>query len=520
MENESTRSTVDEGATPRSRNDVEKARRWRIRLVLVCAVALVIVALVALVAAGDNRGEKPRDVSPQARIETATSRDVSLPNRQSGGRARVVVSSPPTRDDRGQGGATLRQLTRPDLFVLQPDGSLHAGVVEPTSDKTSPDARSATFRLRSGAQWSDGSPITVTDLRRSVPASIVTSVSDPADDRTITVNFAHPYPTWRQLWSGDDAIIPSNPEISGGPYMVKSADPSVETTLVRNEKWYGVAAHLGPFLDEIVLQYVYDPITARQLLAAEKTDVVVPAGDTERTNLFQAIHNVKVETAPYSGVRVGVRFHPDNVPLVSRRALSESFGRVGFTRALTDKETSVLTGIRADAAIWDDSLDRERSRVKNAQATYGATGGDLATVNLGFVTTVEQPLGTLLGRAVGEVVAPAGGKVLTRSVSETEGMSLLGSGSYDALVLRETDEVRPRYKVLFANVDDALGERADSGDNNAADSFETKLRDDYRYLPLWRERAVVAWRSSALDGVRPNGFREGAAWNANEWHVK
>ena len=60
-----------------------------------------------------------------------------------------------------------------------PDGTWRPSLVEPGSDRTAADAMSATFRLRDGAAWSDGAPITVEDLRRTADGRLVAGVDGP-----------------------------------------------------------------------------------------------------------------------------------------------------------------------------------------------------------------------------------------------------------------------------------------------------------------------------------------------------
>jgi len=113
------------------------------------------------------------------------------------------------------GGAAVRALVLPQLFVAAPDGTWLPSLVEPGSDVSANDNRSATFRLRPGAKWSNGDLITSTDLARSADRRFVADVQGPGPDGAgvIRVQFTQPLPAWRRLWSGTDSISAPAPGV-------------------------------------------------------------------------------------------------------------------------------------------------------------------------------------------------------------------------------------------------------------------------------------------------------------------
>src|SRR5205823_4152990 len=138
-------------------------RRVGVALPLRRAAALAAAMAVSASAACSHSG-KSAVPATTAGPTTTTSTAVTHPH---GGSARVGVSEEPDVSAPTLGGAAVRALVLPQLFVARPDGRWTPSLVAPGSDHLAADKRSASFRLRAGATWSDGTPITAEDLRRS-----------------------------------------------------------------------------------------------------------------------------------------------------------------------------------------------------------------------------------------------------------------------------------------------------------------------------------------------------------------
>ncbi|MEO6121320.1 MAG: hypothetical protein ABIW46_08060, partial [Acidimicrobiales bacterium] len=124
-----------------------------------------------------------------------------------GGAARVGVWGEPDPQAPTLGGAAVRALVLPQLFVAGPEGRWMPSLVVGGSDTTAADSRSAAFKLRAGT-WSDGTAISALDLRRTADPRFVAGVDGPAADGVVTVRFTQPLPGWRRLWSGVDSVGP------------------------------------------------------------------------------------------------------------------------------------------------------------------------------------------------------------------------------------------------------------------------------------------------------------------------
>ena len=431
--------------------------------------------------------------------------EVAVPDRPRGGSARVGVWAEPDPAAPTTGGAAVRALVLPQLFVARPDGRWSPALVEPRSDVTAADARSATFRLRSGAVWSDGSPITVADLDRTADRRFVSVVS-AADDGTITVEFTSPLPGWRRLWSAQDSIAAPAPGVWGGPFVVASVVPGLETVLARNPTWSGSG---GPFLDEVRLVLVPDATTARQLLGRGEVDVVMPLAGTVRTEQLSSLPSVSVDRVERGGWSVVLLANGSDgagLTLERRQALLASFDREAFVRTLLAGEASLLQGFSGSGedATW----------ASVGTGDVGALRGE--TVDL--VGFVEEPMTGLVHRSMQKRVRAGteGRATIELRLAEADRVEgWLVAGSYEAAVVPWLDPLGGCWTCRWPSLGEAA-RAADAGSPEAVAAAQLTLRESAIVLPLWHPTTVVAWRSG-LSGVRANGYAASGAWNAWEW---
>jgi ABC-type transport system substrate-binding protein len=477
-------------------------------------VAVVALLLATSVAAACTRhGDRPAP-SSAAPSSTSTSStapgdggavDVPLANHPRGGSVRVGVWAAPDPADPGLGGSAVRALVLPQLFVARPDGRWSPSLVEPTSDRTAADGRSATFRLRTGAAWSDGTPLTVADLARTMDTRFVAGVEAGPEERSVVVRFTAPLPGWRRLWSGLDSVAAPAPGVWGGPFVVASVTPGLETVLARNPGWVGGAPG-GAFVDEVRLVLVPDAVTARQLLGRGELDVVMPPAGTVRTKQLQALGGAEVATARNGGWSVSLLTNPAKLPVEKRRALLASVDRPAFVGTLLAGEASVLDGYAgAEDATW--------SSVRGAGDVGGLKGS-----SVDVVAFAEDPMATLVHRSMQKRARTAGGTLELRSAEVDRVEGWLREGSYESGIVSWLDPPPSAMCWRCRFGDDAPFLAADAGDPAAVTAAEAALREDARVLPLYRPVTVVAWRPTAVAGVKANGFAASGAWNAWEWY--
>ncbi|MCU1461500.1 MAG: peptide transporter substrate-binding protein [Acidimicrobiales bacterium] len=402
------------------------------------------------------------------------------------------------------GGAAVRALTFPQLFVAAPDGSWQPSLVVAGSDTLAADHRSVTFALVPGAAWSDGTAITASDLRRSADTRFVAGV-DELSGGSVRVRFTGPLgpSAWHRLWSGTDSVGPPVPGVFGGPFVVASYTPGLEVVLRRNDHWYGRAA--GPWLDEVRLVLVPDAITARQLLARRELDVVMPPAATVRTPQLRTIPGVSVAVAPAAatGWTVVLAVNPDKVSAVATRAaLLATVDRAAFVRTLLAGEATI-----AESAAWPSSAGSPSA--SDVLPLGRADPIDLVGEN-------EEPMTALLQRSMQQRARPAGGVLELRDAEADRVEGWVAGGSYGAAVVMRYDGPSVCWTCRFATRYRDLAAAADADVPGAIDRLEARLRDDAVFLPLWRPIAVTAWRAG-LEGVRANGYALSGAWNAWEW---
>lgn len=457
-------------------------------------------AVVALAVAASCTGGRGRDAGG-ADPSNGPSEGAAAPvQRPRGGSVRVGVWAAPVVDGATLGGAAVRALVFPQLFVAGPDGRWAPSLIEPGSDRASADATSASFRLRPGATWSDGRPITVDDLRRSADARFVASVEGPAPDGGVTVRFNGPLPGWRRLWSFTDSVAPPEPGIWGGPFVVASATPGLETVLRRNDRWFGGP---GPFLDEVRLVLVPDVVTARLLLARGELDVVAPLAHTVRARQLEAVAGVRTSTSSVGGWWVALFLNPERLMPQVRRGVVATVERPSFVGTLM-----------SDEAVLLDSFATPPS---TAWAGFGP--GDarpLGRQRVDLVGMVEEPMTGLLQRSMQRRARAVDAELELRNAEADRVEGWLRDGDYDAALVPGLDAPTPCWTCRWAHIDADLARAADAGDVDAAGALEGRLRDDSLVLPLWRGRTIVAWRNG-VGGVMANGYGLSAAWNAWEW---
>lgn len=464
----------------------------------------LLAVLVALIVAGgcSPGGDGPGGDGGSGRAGRATTTTTVAPQR--GGAARVGVWGEPDPAAPTLGGAAVRALVLPQLFVAGPDGRWRPSLVEGGSDVTAPDRRSARLRLRPG-RWSDGTAVTADDLRRTADARFVAGIDGPGPDGTLTVRFTQPLPGWRRLWSATDSVAAPAPGVWGGPFVVESYQPGLEVVLRRHDGWYGGP---GPFLDELRLVLVPDATMARRLLAAGELDALMPPADTVRTPQLEALDDVAVDVGDRSGWWVGLRFAPARLAPDRRRAVAATVDRRLFVETLLAGEATELPGF-VRAADGEETGPWAEVAAGDAAALAGAT--------VDLVGQFEEPLRPLLQRSMQRRAVEAGGRLDLRNAEAERVEPWVAAGEFEAALTMEFDSPVVCWTCRWASVDEDRARAADAGDRAAAEALQARLAGEVVVVPLWRPTPVVAWRRD-LAGPGANGYALSAAWNAWEWH--
>ncbi len=193
--------------------------------------------------------------------------------------------------------AMVMQALYTPLFVGTPEGGIAPGLATevPTiaNGGVSADAKTWTFHLRPGLQWSNGQPLTAQDvdftwklwLNPQFGASTtstlryIASADVSADNLSITFHLKDSFAPFLQTWiDGWFAPLPAHhfanippdqikrskdnldPSVVSGPFMMSESLPGDHYTLVRNPHYY-LASQGLPYLAKVIFRPVANQST-------------------------------------------------------------------------------------------------------------------------------------------------------------------------------------------------------------------------------------------------------------------
>ncbi len=437
------------------------------------------VAALVFLAACKSDTEKPVAGAPRSTAVVAT------------GVVRIGVWQPADPVNSSYGAAATRSLIYPQLFRATPDGKWETSIVEPGSDRTLPNGRSARFRLRKTARWSDGSRVSVRDLRRTLDKRFVTAIDAPNARGEIVVHFTQRLLGWRRLWSGLDVIFPPTEGVYGGPYKLDHVTPGLETVLVANPSYFA-PAHIR----EVRFVLVPQADAAIRLMERGELDVIAPPAFTDRTARLEQIKDARMlrGIAASGGQTVALVANPARLPLGQRQGLL----------TLTDRKRFV------DVVLHDE-------------ATFdGPTATGLAVTPTSTVPAINVPAESAPVTLFVHAMQRRGRKTgVTFELRQDEFDQVLGAyaaSDFDFLVRIQPTIPDRCWICEAASVNEKLASDAEAHVAGAAERLERQLASDALVLPLWREIPVAAVRDG-LEGVSVNGFSAaGPAWNLADWH--
>ncbi|MBV7295042.1 hypothetical protein KRX51_03805 [Corynebacterium sp. TAE3-ERU12] len=202
--------------------------------------------------------------------------------------------------------AFVHSPVNPDRLVMNADLLESADIVDAdgdTADDPDTAARAAgrkifRYRIKPGAQWSDGTPISGSDftylrdgitstpgVRNAAAYERIERISTSGGGRIVDVTVDGPLPEWRTLFthllpshllrsSGDSfaTIMRSEVLASGNVYAVKDIDIGRnEIRLVRNDRFWGSRP---PLTESLVLRAERGPVAGAELLRSGRLQAV------------------------------------------------------------------------------------------------------------------------------------------------------------------------------------------------------------------------------------------------------
>lgn len=265
---------------------------------------------------------------------------------------------------------------------LQAVPRLAAEIPSAENGGVSEDGTTITIKVREGAAWSDGEPVTSADFvftyemimsesntpsRRYPYDEYVASVEAP-DDATVVVNFSEPFAPW--LTSLFTYVLPEHvlgpvfeeegtidnadwnraPTVGSGPFVFDTWEVGSFIRFVRNENYYAEAAQI----DTVVITMVPDSESYVLGLELEEADIGTFI-DYSSVPRLQDTGFLSVEIVP-SGYNEGWFFnvnpeagHPALQDVNVRRAIAMAFNRQQITEDL-------LLGLTYPAASYWENM--------------------------------------------------------------------------------------------------------------------------------------------------------------------
>ena len=418
--------------------------------------------------------------------------------------------------------SAISDLTLPSVFTSGVVNSSLMKSVEP-NDPNHP--TKVTYEVDSAAQWSDGTPITVSDFQylaetiakdshaaESALYQGIKSIDTSVSSTTFTVEFNQPFGAWKNLfhhllpshiYRGENRpfaeMMRESSAASGGAYSVKSIDAGRGTAeLQRNDRYWGESPAMT---DRILFTAVPDVNTGAQMLRTEQINMLVqPAEPTTELTLDQ-LSDVQQRSV--------VRPAQLNMVLNSRREeLQDERVRTAILSAIDAPTVGQVAAedMEAEKPEWQLSSGEVNADAKRAAEAYSEEDP------LVIAAPIEDPRAVVASRTVADQLVQAGIPAHAVQMEPKDLFSGASKGAPDATILwqyspRElsdyvsqfqcqvrAEQVKSVSGLCDSDIDSLLGQ-LQRGEANLADSKSTlddALAQRAVVLPLLGSRYSVA----------------------------
>lgn len=367
--------------------------------------------------------------------------------------------------------AQVLQYVVRNLFDFDAQLNLVPGLAE--GYDVSPDGLAYTIRLRPGAIWEDGRPVTAGDavftIRKLADPSVPAPVFKPLfedmetvealDPRRFRVRFREPY-AFRAMafalpllpehrFAGKDFLRAKDNRapLANGPYRVVSWKAQESVTLERNPRNWGPAGHF----ERVVFRILPDNTTAYRLLAAQELDEnQIDAGLKARGEVDPAFLSCCRVVEFYSLDWIYVALN-NRSPLFAdprvRRALTMLSDRASIVRNLYRGSARIISGPWApDSPAYDASLTPLPFDPREAAKLLGEAGwrdtngnGTIDRDGREFAFEILVSTGSEVGRQIDEMLAAelsrVGVDARVRALEWAAFVALVDAGDFDAASL-------------------------------------------------------------------------------------
>jgi peptide/nickel transport system substrate-binding protein len=280
------------------------------------------------------------------------------------------------------------------LTEVAPDGSLEGLVAE--SWEGSADAKTWTFRVRSGITFSNGQPVTAMDVKRTIERHAgedsksgafgllkgLKTLSADGDVFTVELSDANadlPYifADYHLMIQPDGGFDNPTAAIGTGAYVLESDDAGVRMTFKRNPNYWGGddVAHY----DAIEILTLNDGTARSAALQSGQVDAINRI-DPKIAKLLDRAPTVNVQRTAGRGHYVFV-MHCNAAPFDSnelRLALKYAVNREDLVDKVLRGYGSIGNDIPVNAAypLFDETIPQREFSIEKAAAAYKASGHD------------------------------------------------------------------------------------------------------------------------------------------------
>lgn len=378
----------------------------------------------------------------------------------------LVAYGPPTFDQWATGGQPWGTILMVNEPLVRLNGTEFEPVLAESFEAVSP--TEYTYTLREGVSFSDGTPLTVEDVKYSLETSmedthtastwiVMKSISDIATEgNTITVTLAAPQPQFQYVvaqtgivskafyeTNGDLTGTPDVGQIGTGPYLLDSFTPEEESVIVANPDYWGTK----PAFDSVTFTVAADD--SARMLALQSGDptgifempisqvgAVEGLGEYDVQEVPDAtvyVVQMDVTKAPFDDpkVREAVRHVIDRQTIVD--AVLGGNGVVASTLASTTNLAAVADSalIEKTLAEFDAANEYDVDLAKSLIADSSAAEG--FALDLPIEST--DPNLSLMGQTVVQDLAAIGIDVTLKPLGDEYAQKVLFEHDHDGLTL-------------------------------------------------------------------------------------
>jgi ABC-type transport system substrate-binding protein len=447
-------------------------------------------------------------------------------------------SIPPTLDpvdELSPAAIDILRAVLPSFYLVTPDLAYRPYLLEGEPEvRTRGERMTVRFRIRADARWSDGTPITVTDVAYTAD---VMQEAPPVrrgefdhlrevveESPTVgRLELSPPLEDWRGLFSAGRFVLPAHtppdeaggwdlgPPVAGGPFTLGEMVRGRSVTLERNPRFFGPS----PLAQRIEVAFVPDPTTAIQLLREGLVDVVAP--------MLGVSWGRRLADVP--GAEAGGSLGHHLVHLVmngvrlpgvgDRRSVADAVDRGRFVDAVLRSQGVPAEGVVApevpgSVPAW--------ARYGRGRPEPGGIDGELSMVY------VRGELLDLTARYLQAELRQVGVDLeLVPLESDVFWGMFLPEGRFDLAIVEARGgpiaDLGSWAAVSSAGVDRTLRRLVDEaaeGDRTALASAQRRLAALALVLPLYQPRAAMGWLEG-VTGIQPNPSVDGPLWNAWAW---